>query len=385
MADFVSGSGGASIREGRGVRAWVRWAYRALRLGFFAGMRRLSPAWSRLGPPRGTFSAYDALRQGCLTGQVIQTEQTLPGIGPNSLRAIARLGQGGHQPWPIFWTRHREARLVGRTALLLDADKHACVEAMFWQHQDGDPAYHGLALPAEVRLSGNWTSVISLWPLRPNYYHWMLDCLPRLALLDRMPANTQVLVPDGLRSYQETTLDWLGLRERVRPLREKHLVAENFYFSSPTAMTGCANPYAVRFLREKFLPFADASPPAAEKIYIQRRGRTRGIANEPEVMKLLAGRGWTVVDLEALTVAQQIKLFAGARAVCGAHGAGFANLLWCQPGCVAIELCAANFLNGCYEALAECVAVDHRFLIQEADKDARIVVQLDRLVPLLPD
>jgi hypothetical protein len=32
---------------------------------------------------------------------------------------------------------------------------------------------------------------------------------------------------------------------------------EDYFFSAPTAMTGCTNPYAVRFLCERFLPYAD--------------------------------------------------------------------------------------------------------------------------------
>ena len=33
-----------------------------------------------------------------------------------------------------------------------------------------------------------------------------------------------------------------------------------------------------------------------------------------------------------------------------------------------MELLADNFLNGCYEALASCVNVEHRFLIHPADQ-----------------
>jgi capsular polysaccharide biosynthesis protein len=91
------------------------------------------------------------------------------------------------------------------------------------------------------------------------------------------------------------------------------------------------------------------------------------------------------VELETLTLAQQIGLFANARAVCGLHGAGFTNLLWCRPGCVAVELLADNFLNGCYESLASCVAVEHRFLIQPADELQRIRVDIKQLARLLPD
>ena len=181
------------------------------------------------------------------------------------------------------------------------------------------------------------------------------------------------------------TLRWLGLEDRVVPLPGRHLLVENYFFSAPTVMTGCANPYGVNFLREKFLPHAEPPLKPIEKLYIQRRGKTRGLVNEAEVLAFLEQRGWQSVDLESLTPAQQIGLFAQARAVCGLHGAGFTNLLWSRTSCVAVELLADNFLNGCYEALASCVNVEHRFLIHPADQQSRIRVDLSQLASRLPE
>lgn len=363
----------------------ARWTRRQSRRLCYAALRCLLPAgWPRLGPAKGLFSAYEALRAGRLPGEVLLESQTPSPVPPGALRLRARLGQEGHQPWPVFWTRHDRARLVGGTALLLDGRKCACAEAVYLYQQEGDPGYNTLWLPPPVRLMGNWTSLISYWS-RANYFHWLTDCLPRLALLDRLPPDTKILVPAGLQPFQKETLRWLGLENRLVPLPGRHLLVEHFFFSTPAAMTGCANPYGVKFLREKFLPRAEAPAVPVEKIYIRRRGQARGLVNEPEVIALLERRDWQAVELESLPLARQIGLFAGARAVCGLHGAGFTNLLWCRPGTVAVELLAENFLNGCYESLASCVGVEHRFLIQPADAHSRLRVDLDQLARLLPD
>lgn len=361
---------------------WVR--FQAHQLGFAVLRRILPAAWPRFGPAKGRFSALVERRAGRLAGEVVLEGQEVIPIPPGSLRLRAKLGQAGYQPWPIFWTRHDRARLIGESALLLDNHKRACSEAMFRLLHFGMPDYHTLWLPPAIQLQGNWTSVLARsWD--NSFYHWFMDCLPRLALLDRLPPDTKILVPAGLHSFQHDTLRWLGLEERSVPLPGRHLVAEHFYFSPPTVMTGCANLYGVQFLRRKFLPHAEPPPLPVEKIYIQRRGKTRGLVNEPELLAFLEARGWRPVDLETLTLAQQIGLFAQARAVCGLHGAGFTNLLWCRPGCVAVELLAENFLNGCYESLASCVAVEHRFLIQPADDQSRIRVNLDQFASNLPE
>ena len=350
---------------------------------FTDGLRRILPAWPRFGPPKGLFHAYDELKSGRLPGRVLLESQMIPPPAPGSLRLLAKLGQEGYQPWPIFWTKHSPARLIGNHALLVDDGKRACAEGLYRTHPEGMEDYNTLWLPRPIVLAGNWTSTLTRW--EGNYYHWFMDCLPRLALLDQLPPDTRVLVPASLSPFHRQTLQWLGLQQRVQPVPGRHLVVENYFFSTPTVMTGCADPYGVRFLRGKFLPHADPAFTPVEKIYIRRRGKTRDVVNEAEVIAFLEQRGWQAVDLEALTLAQQIQLFAHARGVCGLHGAGFTNLLWCRPGCVAVELLAENFLNGCYDALASCVGVEHRFLIQPGDEAQRIRVDVGRLSQLLPD
>ena len=342
--------------------------------------RLLSPPFARIGPPRGTFSAYQRLKAGEYTGEVIREGQEIDPIAPDAMRIVSGLGQDRHQPWPIFWTRHTNARLGGETLVLLDEHKRACKEAMYEEHFPDDPAYRALTLPEPTHLTGQWTSVVSRWWCGPpSYYHWLMDALPRLALLDKLPSGIRVIVPPQLSAFQRDSLAWLGLEERYRPTSEHHLVVDDYFFSSPTVMTGCTNPYGVAFLREKFLGHSRMPNLHGKKIYIVRKGKTRGILNEDEVKKFLTERGWLIVDCETLTFAEQIGLFSQASQVCGAHGAGFTNILWCPAGCQVVELMADNFKNGCYEAISACLGLEHHCLVFPGDAGSRIPVDISRL------
>jgi capsular polysaccharide biosynthesis protein len=209
--------------------------------------------------------------------------------------------------------------------------------------------------------------------------------MPRLAVLDRLPPDTRVLIPPNVQAFQLEMLGWLGLDDRIRRAAEKHLLVEDYYFSVPTAMTGCTNPYAVQFLRDRFLSRADRSFDGPEKIYVLRQDKSRGVVNEREVVSFLSERGWTAVDPEGLSMARQIRLFAGARAVCGVHGAGLTNIVWCDRRCTVVELFADNYLNGCFESITACLDVEHRYLIFPGDEDHRVRVALDALDAVLPD
>ena len=343
-------------------------------------LRRISPSSPRFGPARGVFSAYEQLRKGNGPGRVIFESQQVVPAGPASLRTKAGLSQQEYQPWPFFWCSWDQARLVGRTLVAMDKEKRLCLEGVYGRHcLHLDPAYRALVLPPALRLGGNWTSLVSQWTLSPNIYHWFLDGLPRLARLDELPADTKILVPSTIKGYARETLLWLGLEGRYRLAGEEHLLVEHFHFTSPTAMTGCDNPYAVGFLRDAFLGRADKTFAAPKRFYIQRIGKGRGVLNETEVIAFFRDRGWGIVDPEALTLAQQIQLYSQAETICGVHGAGFANLLWCQPKCRVIELCADNCLNGCYEGIAQYIPLDYHYLICKGDWNYRAYVSPDEL------
>lgn len=358
--------------------------YRALRAvwraidGLFVGcLRKIIPASVPWGPPKGFFSDYELLRHGKVEGKVLLESQIVPPAGAESLRLKCRLEQTLYQPWPVFWTRHPQARLVAQSLVLLDDQKRLSREAAFGPAAETDPAYGNIFLPRATRLDGNWTSIRSRWG--DGFYHWFLDALPRLALLPALPPDTRIIVPSNLAPFQRDSLQWLGLEHRIRPTRENHLVIEQYYFCSFTSMTGCFNPFAVQFLRRSFLAHADVEYEPPPRFYLRRVGHSRPIDNEKEVLEFFQTRGWAIIDTEQLPLARQIRLFSRAEMICAPHGAGLTNLLWCPPGCKVLELCASTFLNGVYEGLAECLALRYRFLISEGDFTYRSRVHLNEI------
>ena len=106
---------------------------------------------------------------------------------------------------------------------------------------------------------------------------------------------------------------------------------------------------------------------------------TRGIANEPEVIEFFQKRGWAILDPEGMAMPQKVQLFRRAQAVCALHGAGLTHLVWSEPGCRVLELCAKNYLNGAYEGLALERGLNYRYLVCEADAGCVARVDLKKL------
>lgn len=358
----------------------VRWD--AVHCGAQIG-RWLLPARLDFGPSRGWFSAAQEVRKGVRQGRIVLEQQRAPEKSRTSLRRVAGLGQETQKPWPIFWSYHSNSRLVGSTLLLQNERRQSVVEAGygpdFIKH---DPGYWHFRFPPAVRLEGNWTSVVSRFS--NGFPHWFLDSLPRLALLSELPADTRVIVPANLEGYHRATLDWLGLSDRIRRTPEEHLCMDHFYFSSMTNITGLFDPYAVEFCRRSFLHRRDTTFDSPRRFFVHRVNVRRGLINEREVLNFFRERGWAVVDTQALTMAQQIQLFACAKHVCALHGAALTNLLWSEPACRVLELVPSTFLNGVFEGLAEARGLRHySFLLCKGDADYNAFVDLNELARCL--
>lgn len=180
-----------------------------------------------------------------------------------------------------------------------------------------------------------------------NHYHWVLNFVPRLLILElaiqkgKAPPNCSLLVPDQLNETALGLLEALGYGAeritRVAPgqvLRFKELLVPSFF---PTFEL---SPNVFCWYREKLQQRRKRSTPK-RRVVISRGDlgnitQRRRVMNEAAVVEGLAPLGFESFNLGHLSLQEQIDLFLDAEFVVGPHGAGFANMAFCQPGTRAI-------------------------------------------------
>jgi capsular polysaccharide biosynthesis protein len=209
-----------------------------------------------------------------------------------------------------------------------------------------------------------------------NYCHWWLDILPKLHLIRRygeMPADPLYYV-ESFKPFQKELLGYFGLTaDSVLSSREHGIIRpRHLLAASPRSPLQQPDPWAVAWTRATFSRFAVGHPAKPRCVLISRRkAKTRRIVNEEEIAACLAPLQPTIVDLEDLTVAQQIGLFAEAKWIIAPHGAGLTNMIFAQKDCQIIELFGSEKINDCYRYLAEVVGCAHTFLLGENVIDPR--------------
>ncbi|MGB3532296.1 MAG: tetratricopeptide repeat protein [Microcoleaceae cyanobacterium] len=225
-------------------------------------------------------------------------------------------------------------------------------------------------LPCPIQLEGNVAFLSVQFGL--VYYHWMLDLLPRIALLkqQRLYKNIDYFVVNRYQTaYEKSTLDIIGIPQDkiIESVQFPHIKASNLIIPSPIQTSLTPQPWTIQYLRQYFISDFSYNLPDSSRIYISRiQAKKRNIHNEETIINLLKTYGFEILDFECISIDKQVKIMANAEVVIAPHGSGLTNLVFCQPGTKVIEILSPSWLNYCYWMLSQACQLDYFYLAGES-------------------
>lgn len=223
-----------------------------------------------------------------------------------------------------------------------------------------------------------------------NYFHWMLDLVPRLWGLDLLgdDGTLPLIIPHRtLLPFQAEILMALGLRNPLVALNAPMTRLDRLYFPSFFAPGGYDR-VMLRWLSQRLrAAFGVTQPaPGSELIYVSREDAGwRRLINEDEILRRLLPMGFRKVVPSTLSVAEQARAFASARVVVAPHGAGNTNMLFAAPGTTLVEMVPAHVPNQSYYLLTKLNGQRYGRVLDFAPKRPRgdIMIDADRLARLV--
>jgi hypothetical protein len=236
----------------------------------------------------------------------------------------------------------------------------------------GDVSFEWFMEPEQLSLLYRW----SLPPVTPLkglgtsiavisghcYYHWLLNSLPRLGILELAGIrlnDLDFIITNPLRHpFQRESLVMLGVDcARIRETGKRIT-----YFSEALALTtipGFIQGFHHEFLRRRLAP-AQPNESSWRRLYLARGdSRHRHVTNEPSIIAALTKEGFEVCHPEELSLREQIRLFQEAQVVVAPHGAALANLVFCAPGTRVAEVFSSHYFNDCYQTLSRETGLKH--------------------------
>ncbi|RYE20270.1 MAG: glycosyltransferase family 61 protein [Sphingobacteriaceae bacterium] len=194
-----------------------------------------------------------------------------------------------------------------------------------------------------------------------NYYHWLIDALPRLLILAESDKTFKILLPYYTKDYVKLTIDALGFANQYILKIDQTLFVDEVLLPGRTAYGIDQNPQLIRDLRSILIK--NLHPVATKPfkfIYASRsRAKTRRLKNEDAIGDILKKYGFTVVYFEEVSFLEQIALMQETKILVGVHGANLTNSLFMQPGCILIELLNQDHPNLVYYHMASSLGLPY--------------------------
>lgn len=179
-----------------------------------------------------------------------------------------------------------------------------------------------------------------------GYYHWILDSLAKIHVLNKYELSLEdfdhIIVSGPSSGYKLETLEVLNI-----PIEKFHFIEEKNHIKTDYLVFIDTIRYHVEgtsFLKEYFS--VDKLNNPNKLIFISREhAGFRQIVGQEKLFDFLKDFGFEKVILENLTVHEQAKIMAETKFIISPHGAGLANIAFCNPETVLFEIVPDEYAN----------------------------------------
>lgn len=233
-------------------------------------------------------------------------------------------------------------------------------------------------VPPSPLRSGFFLSGNGYW----NYYHWMIEILPKLRYWQRLPSEVRdaypLLVGERVFRYP-SMLEALALfcgEPNIRRVNdgETYRVDHLLHINAPTVSVfnlrederekvtdSVVRPEVIHDWRQR-VGLPQCRSKGRRRLFLARSGDLRTY-NQAEVIELFTTEGFDVMRLEHMTLQAQIDAISAAELIAGPAGAGWTNLIFCMPGTRALSWLPEESKDASiYSTIAAIVGVDLRYV-----------------------
>ncbi len=182
-----------------------------------------------------------------------------------------------------------------------------------------------------------------------NYFHWLVECLPKLLLIDSLQQfqDVPLLIPTGLHKNLMTALERLNINKHPLIYIEPDALCRVGRLIFPSALSQIVDRYEgspvfnvdivlshkwLTKVSEYLKSSVDQNKKTWRKLFLTRRKGYRMLGNWEQLELLLLKHNFEIVDLEGASLDFQLELFSQAAVIVAPTGAALTNMLYCQPG-----------------------------------------------------
>lgn len=190
------------------------------------------------------------------------------------------------------------------------------------------------------------------------YSHWLLDLLPKIGAVKQAGHDLKefdyIYVNYFNSRFKKEAFEKLGIP--FGKVLDFPSAPKFFTCSKVTTVSACRNAlytpgWVENFIRSIFLgSHVEERGKPSRRLYISRsKGDTRRVLNEAALLQRILPFGFETLYCEDYSVTEVAKHMSEAEIVIAPHGAGLANMVFCDPSVKILELFSAHMSSEYYK------------------------------------
>ncbi|MDT0677447.1 glycosyltransferase family 61 protein [Autumnicola musiva] len=275
----------------------------------------------------------------------------------------------GYKQRDTFIVPLSDVNLLGNTGAVVK-DLRIIGESMFdLGRLNNSKSFKNLhRLKTRKKKTGVYTSIMHPSFANKNIYHWIVDCLPRLYSISKIPSDETIylIINDDIPDYQREILHFfVNADQRLKLVyikKTEKWKIQNYWLPSfvSSNTSGYMPAEYINYIKKVvFDGYNITSTENDRKVYISRSlSKRRKLINEEEIESFLSGNGFDIIHAENLNYREQVKLFSECDIIISPHGAGLTNILYASNATI-VELHPEDYTPSHYCLLSK--ACNHNY------------------------
>jgi hypothetical protein len=327
----------------------------------------LPGTFERFGPPRRWARNEAHARRTGSDWRVVEAEHPVAAVEPAiEGRVDAMFWSDRVAALPALGVLQLDEALIVGTQGVLAQDGSFLPDCGYFRQRVGKSAIYMRGFGQRVeRVPGRTLSLATDWA-DVNFYHLLLDAVPRLDLFEaagfRLQDVDRVYLPSLDSPVVRAIWSRLGIPPEKALLTQDHPVlrCERLFATSYPGSANQPSPRAVRYVRRQL---RDGRRRGTRRIFVSRRGLPRDCVNADEIEAVVQRLGFEI-RLPGQH-ADDLEAFSEAIAVVGVHGAGNGNAVLMADDGVLVEIFPPAFQTRCHFSWSSSAGIRYHALVGE--------------------
>tara|TARA_B110000027_G_scaffold60861_1_gene65489 strand:- start:1595 stop:2683 length:1089 start_codon:yes stop_codon:yes gene_type:complete len=211
-----------------------------------------------------------------------------------------------------------------------------------------------------------------------NYAHWLFDIIPKIILMSQ---HYKINKKDfyyfsKLNKFQKETLKLMNVNINTKKFidanKYRHVEADKLlavthpnYFNKTFFYSHSNLPSWIILQLKKIFLKKKPKMLNYKKIFIDRSDSKTNhckLINNKDVIMFLKKKKFKILKLSNLRFIDQVSIFNSCKIIIAPHGAGLANITFCEPKTKVVEIIPEHIKNYEYERISRINKLSHQFV-----------------------